>query len=139
MSVPSLGITFACRDDFDGLFSVATSDEQILRDEIFHRLTTDSVLGDTPEADDWGYDVRKLLGSPMTAGDIVELGPKLADMLQQRSPLIEFADVTVTRTSAVGAPLVLLIETTGQSSTGVPFSFLFTLDGTNYLRVGSYE
>ena len=139
MSVPRLGVTFACREDFDGLFSVATSDEQILQDEIFHRLTTDSVLGDTPEANDWGRDVRRLLGSPMTSADIATLGPELGDMLQQKSPLIEFADVTVTRTSDIGDPLVLRIETTGQSATGAPFSFLFTLDGTNYLRVGSYE
>jgi hypothetical protein len=138
MTVPSLGLTLACRDDFDGLFSVATSDEQILTDELYHRFTTDSVLGDTPQANDWGYDVRKLLGSPMTPGDIMALGPTLANVAQ-RSPLVEFCDVVVTRTSAPSNPLELKIEATGKSATGSPFAFLFTLDATNYLRVGSDE
>lgn len=138
MTAPSLGTTFACQDDCDGLFSVCTTDRQILLQEMYHRITTDQVVGDTPEAENWGYDVRRRLGSPMTAGDIAALGPTLGDAVM-RSPLFDFADVTATRTSADGAPLALKIAATGRGATGTPFSFVFTLDGVNYLQVGASD
>jgi hypothetical protein len=137
----TLGITFACRDDLTPGFSLATSDAQILGDEIYHRLTTDRVLGFdddgnyTAEAASFGDDVRKLQGAAMTDDAIAALGPRFSAMLQ-RSGRIETADARVTRGVLVNgeAPLYFAVDVV--ASTGAPLSFLFRLTGATLVNVG---
>ncbi len=137
----TLGITFACRTDLSPRFDIATTDEQILGDEIYHRLTTDRVLGFdadgnyTPEAASFGDDVRKLSGAGMSDADVKALGPRFSAVLQ-RSGRIETADVKVTSGTIVNGEMSLDFAINVVSSTDVPFSFLFRLTGTTFVNVG---
>jgi len=142
MTLPAttLGYTFACRDGFDPSFRLAQSDEEIVADEIYHRLTTSSVLGDTPEAASWGVNIFLLCGDHMGAARLAALGPALSAALQQ-SPLIETADVTVTpgpRTDLVDLAIAVDVTAkhpvTGEIAGG--FTFLFALTGSTFRRVG---
>jgi hypothetical protein len=130
-----LGVTFACFRGFGPRFEVATTDEQIVRDEVFHRLTTDSVLGDTPEASDFGLDVRVRLGSRMNDDDIAALGPTLSAVLQ-RSGRIDTADVTCTRLDSPPGLLSLQIAVSVTTVAGDTFSFIFKLTGSTFEQVG---
>lgn len=132
----TLGITFACTTDFTARFAVATSDEQILRDEVLHRLTCDSVLGDTDEARGFGLDVRQNLGARMSGDDPAALGPTLAAVLQ-RSPRIDAADVIVTSLPSTTGMLALQFAITVTAVTGVTFTFLFRLTGATFEQVGT--
>lgn len=136
MSSTSLGITFACFRGMTSQFDVATTDEQILRDEVFHRLTTDTVLGDSEDAASFGYDVRKRLGARMTDEEIAGLGPMLSAVLQ-RSGRVDAADVVVTRIMTTGPLLSLLISVSVIAITGETFSFLFRLTGSTFEQVGN--
>ena len=137
----TLGITFACRDDLSPRFDIATTDEQILGDEIYHRLTTDRVIGFdadgnyTPDAASFGDDVRKLAGAALSDSDVKALGPRFASVLQ-RSGRIETADVRVTSGPAVAGEVSLDFAINVVSSTDVPFAFLFRLTGTTFVDVG---
>lgn len=136
-----LGITFACRDGFDAQFLLAQTDEQIVADEVQHRLTCRQVLGDTPEAIEWGINVFERCGAAMTDGEIAAFGPECGAVLQ-RSPLVEFADVEVTKLpSAKGTiALELYITVTPKNpvtdATGDGLSFIFRLNAGNFYRVG---
>jgi hypothetical protein len=117
-------------------FDVAKTDEEILRDEVFHRLTTDSVLGDTDEAKDWGFDCRRRLGARMTKDDVEALGPLLSAVLQ-RSGRIDSADVRVTQLDAPAPGMLSLqIAVSVTAVTGDTFSFLFRLTGSTFEQVG---
>jgi hypothetical protein len=131
----TLGVTFACFRGLGPRFEVATTDEQIVRDEVFHRLTTDSVLGESDEAASFGYDVRQRLGARMTDDDVMALGPLLSAVLQ-RSGRIETADVKCARTPNDNGLLVLGIGVTVTIVTGDTFSFLFLLTGSTFEQVG---
>lgn len=138
----TLGITFACRDGFDAQFSLAQSDAEIVIDEAYHRLTTKSVLGDTPEAIDFGINIFDRCGAAMSDGEIAAFGPECAAVLQ-RSPLIEHADVAATKLpSAPGTTsLELAVTATPKNPTtdeiGEPLSFIFRLNAGNFFRVGN--
>lgn len=142
MTTPaSLGVTFACRDGLDASFRIAASDEEIVIDEVYHRMTTDSVLGDTDEAQAWGLNVFRECGSYVSDAKIQLLGPTYSAMLQG-SPLIDSADVTVTRGSTgPRVDLVFAISVTPISpSTGLladALAFVFRLDGDNFALVGN--
>lgn len=137
----TLGITLACLDDCSPQFSICTTDEQILREEVYHRLTTDRVLGFdddgnyTPDAASFGDDVRKLAGASLTDSAVSALGPRYAAVLQ-RSGRIETADVKVTRGDIVNGEADLDFTVNVVSSTELPFSFLFRLTGTTFVNVG---
>ena len=137
----TLGITFACRDDLSPRFDIATTDEEILTDEIYHRLTTDRVLGFdvdgnyTLEAAAFGDDVRKLAGAALSDADVAALGPRFAAVLQ-RSGRIETADVKVTAGPIVNGDVSLDFAINVVSSTDVPFAFLFRLTGSTFTNVG---
>ncbi len=131
----TLGVTFACFRGFGPRFEVATTDEQIVRDEVFRRLTADSVLGDSPEAADWGYDLRQRLGARMTDDDAMALGPLLSAVLQ-RSGRIETADVKCDRIPNDSGLLSLSISVTVTTVTGDTFSFVFKLTGSTFEQVG---
>lgn len=130
----TLGRTFACRTDLGPRFELAQTDAQILGDDVFRRLTNDSVIGDSPEAIDFGDDVRKLQGARLTDGDIAGLGPRYSAVLQ-RSPRILTADVTVTRMPSAPGQVALRFDVSVTSEVG-PFDFLYELNGTTFSQVG---
>jgi len=130
-----LGHTFACFRDFGPRFEVNATDEQTVRDEVLHRLTTDSVLGDSPEATDYGFNVRRRLGARMTDDDVNALGPMLSAVLQ-RSGRIDSADVTCSRLPSPPGLLSLMIAVTVIAPAGDTFSFVFKLTGSTFEQVG---
>lgn len=132
----TLGLTFACLFDLTARFAVATTDRQIAYEEVFHRLTTDSVLGDTDEATDFGFDVRTRLGADMSDDDIAGLGPMLSGVLQ-RSGRLDSADVVVTRGPGVPGLISLLFAVSVTLVTGDSFSFVFKLTGSTFEQVGT--
>lgn len=138
----SIGVTFACFDALDPSFRIAASDYEIVRDEVYHRMTTDSVIGDTDEALSWGLDVFRECGSYVDDAKVALLGPTYAAMLQG-SPLIETADVTVTRgpSAPPAVDLVFTISVTPISpSTGLvgdALSFVFLLTADTFALVGN--
>ena len=138
----TLGITFACRDGLDAQFSLAQSDEEIVEDEVLHRMTTDKVLGSTPEAQDWGRNVFRRCGATLSDGENLALGPEYSEVLQ-RSPLIEHADVAVSKFDSTPGLIALefAINVTPKNpvtdETGAPLSFIFRLTAANFFRVGN--
>jgi hypothetical protein len=132
----TLGYVFACLDGPDASFRLAQSDREILRDEVYHRLTTDSVIGEGPAAENFGKDVRGLLGGKLTDGDIEELGPTLAAVLQQ-SERIATALVDVTRTRLRPDLIHLSFAVTVTAVTGVTFDFLFLLTPDTFEQIGA--
>ena len=136
-----LGLTFSCRSALTAQFEVSTTDEQIVFDEVYHRLTTDSVLGDSDDAVSWGINVFRRCGAAMSDADVAALGPEFSAMLQQ-SPIVEFADVAVRKSRASGGTFDLEIavnvtpKNPATNSIGEPLSFIFLLTPTTFLRVG---
>lgn len=130
----TLGITFACRTDLGARFELAQTDAQILGDDIFRRLTCDSVIGDSPEAIDFGDNVRKLYGAKLSDGEVAGLGPRYSAVLQ-RSPRILTADVVVTRMPAPPGQIALRLTVSVTAEAG-PFSFIYLLNGTTFSQVG---
>jgi len=130
-----LGLTFACFRDFGARFETSATDEETVRDEVLHRLTTDSVLGPSPEAADWGFDVRSRLGARMSDDDIAALGPTLSAVLQ-KSGRIDSADVVCTRLPSTPGLLSLLIAVDVIMTSGDTFSFVFKLTGSTFEQVG---
>jgi hypothetical protein len=120
---------------------VATTDEQILRDEVYHRLTTDRVLGFdedgnyTADAASFGDDVRKLAGAAMSDDALAALGPRFSAMLQ-RSGRIDTADVTVATGPVVDGETSLDFSVSVVAADGAPYDFLFRLTGTTFVNVG---
>ncbi len=142
MTLPAtiFGVTLACRDGFDALFSVAQTDAEIVAAEVHRRMTTDFVLGDTPEAQQFGLNVFRRCGAAMGEAEVRALGPEYAAMLQG-SPLIEHADVGVTRGERQDLlELTFAVQVTAKNpATGDfagSFSFVFQLSGNNFFRVG---
>lgn len=143
MTTPaSLGVTFACFDALDPSFRIAASDYEIVRDEVYHRMTTDSVIGDTDEALSWGLNVFRECGAYLSDPQVQLLGPTYGAMLQN-SPLIDSADVTVTRGDSPPGiiDLVFTVDVTPiNPSTGVigdALSFVFRLNGDTFGLVGN--
>lgn len=138
----TLGITFACFDGPDAQFSLAQTDREILRDEVYHRLICDRVLGDSDEAQSFGRDVRRLAGAKMSTADIAELGPTLSAMLQQ-SGRVEHADVTVTKTTPSPGliHLTFAVSVTARNpitgDVGDAFDFLFLLTPDTFGQIGA--
>ena len=131
---PTLGVTYSCFFDFTSRFGVCATNEEIVLAEVYHRLTTDNVIGDTPEAADWGDDVRKLQGAPLTEPQIAGLGPRFA-LVVQRSPLILTADIVVTSEPAPTGFVALLFAVTVTTPAGT-FYFVFRLTPETFEQVG---
>lgn len=144
MTIPTttLGITFACLDGPDAQFRLAQTDGEIMRDEVYHRLTADSVLGDSDAAANFGRDVRRYAGAKMSLADVAELGPSLSAVLQQ-SPRVEYADVTVTRTRPrpdlqhLTFSVVVAARNPITGDVGDTFSFLFLLTPDTFEQIGA--
>ncbi len=143
MTIPAtkLGVTFACRDGFDASFRVATTDREIVADEVYHRMTTDSVLGDTPEAINWGKNIFRECGGTVSDAKIKLLGPTYSAVLQG-SPLVEHADVVVTRASSRTDLVDLLFEASVTPKNPITdevaasLTFIFRLTGDTFELVG---
>jgi hypothetical protein len=138
----SIGVTFACREGLDPSFRICASDEEIVIDEAWRRMTTDSVIGDTDEAANFGKNVFRECGSYLSDPQVQLLGPTYGEVLQ-RSPIIETADVTVTRGPSP-SPMIDLVFTVAVTpinpSTGLigdTLSFAFRLTGENFALVGN--
>jgi hypothetical protein len=131
-----LGVTFACRDDFDAQFRLAQTDREIIGDEVYHRLTADRVTGDSEEAQNFGRDVRRLAGARMSDTEVAELGPTLSAILQ-RSGRVETADVTVTKTTPSPGLIALQFAVSVTAVTGDTFDFLFLLTPDTFEQIGA--
>lgn len=87
------GTDLACFYDADPFFSGVTGIESV-RQDAFHRVTTDDVLG--PGGVGWGKDCRRLLG--MHTRDLAAQQPIYSNVLL-KDERIESADVTITATT----------------------------------------
>lgn len=123
------GTDLACINDADELFSEVSGINLIIQDTI-HRITTTSVLG--PGGDDWGYDLRNLLGA--STAELARMQPTITEVIQ-RDDRIDTADVTLTATITNGlADIDVRIECTtalGPFTLTRPLSELTTLDLEN--------
>lgn len=90
------GTDIRCMTDADPFLSAATGLE-IVRQDAFHRITTDDVLG--PGGVAWGRDIRRLLGAP--ARDLPAQQASFEEVLQ-RDQRIQRATVTLTATARNG-------------------------------------
>lgn len=90
------GTDIRCFQDADPFWSTVTGVD-LVRQDAFHRITTDDVLG--PDGVAWGRDVRKLLGAP--ARDLPAQQAVFQEVLL-RDPRIQSATVTLTATSRGG-------------------------------------
>lgn len=101
------GLDIACVDDADELFTEVSGVNLVAQDMI-HRITTDHVLG--PGGDDWGYDMRNLLGAKTEV--LARMQPTVTEVIQ-RDERINTADVTLTATTRNGlADIDVRIECT---------------------------
>lgn len=101
-----------CFDDADALWSEVTGLGVIAQD-VYHRLTNDSVLGSTdeepnPDAENWGFDVQKLAG--MSIDDLASLPPIISAAVQ-RDPRIATCDVSYQSKRTVGGRFYNVILT----------------------------
>jgi hypothetical protein len=117
-----LGRDVRCMLDADELWTEAEGID-VVRQDAFHRLTTDDVLGDDGTGSllivGWGFDVRRLLGVPV--GRLPAYQPILVEVLL-RDPRIDQATVRLEPTVTNGlADILLHVEcTTAQG----PFSLI---------------
>ena len=95
-SASTYGTDIRCLYDADAFFSAATGLESV-RQDAFHRIMVDDVLG--PQGEGWGKDVRRLLGMP--ARELVAQQPVFATVLL-KDPRIQSADVTIAATITNG-------------------------------------
>lgn len=109
-----------CFSDADAMFSDVTGLD-VLRQDIYHRLTTDNILG--PNGDGWGFDVRRLLGYP--TADLPGLQPQLSEVCQ-RDPRVRAADVAITP-SPGGGLKTIRIDVTIYTAAG-PFALILSVN-----------
>lgn len=121
------GTDIRCVFDADEILSSASGLDVVYQDQV-HRLLTDSVLGN----DDWGFDVRRLLGLPQAVA--LQYGPILEEVLT-RDPRVISVSVVLTFTKRTGALAVAVVGRTAQG----PFSFVIrvsqTPDGSFHVEV----
>jgi hypothetical protein len=92
----SFGTDIQCIADARDMIGLV-SGVMVVAQSAIHRLTADSVLG--PGGNNWGYDVRKLVG--MSATDLVSVQPILAGVLM-RDPRIKQASVVIEQSARIG-------------------------------------
>src|SRR5690349_15704424 len=116
------GTDLACFDDAPSALFPPIDGLGLIRQEMYHRLTVDSVLGwileddgtlsPDPSAENWGKDVRRECGAPHTAASAAALGPQYAAVIQ-RSGRVATADIAVTRTILGNGMVALDFAITG--------------------------
>lgn len=131
------GTDILCMDDADPRWSTCSGNALILQD-VYHRITTDSVLGQIinsdgtieadPAAENFGDDVRNMVGLATSEELAAALGPRIAAVVQ-RSARIDTADCTVALEDAGNGKANLIIGISGTSAAG-PFSFVFLASST---------
>jgi hypothetical protein len=131
------GTDIACMDDADPRWSTCTGIALVLQG-VYHRITTDSVLGRIinedgtveadPKAENFGDDIRKQVGAKHDDESAGALGPRYAAVIQ-RDERVLTADVVVTTEDAGNGNVDLILDVTGTSAEG-PFEFVFRADST---------
>lgn len=131
------GTAIGCMDDADPRWSTVVGNALVLQD-VYHRITTDSVLGriinpdgtiePDPRAENFGDDVRNLVGSAQSDDELAALGPRFSAVVQ-RSERVDTADCRVESEDAGNGNVNLILYITGTSATG-PFNFVFRADST---------
>ena len=118
------GTDLGCILSTDVLFS-STTGVDVVRQDAYHRLLTDSVLG--PAGDDWGYDCRRLLGAKDSL--IAAIQPLLSEVLQ-RDERIQQASVSVTSSSTGTGLRVVTVKATCVTAAG-PFDLVLNIDNVS--------
>ncbi len=107
-------------DDADDLFTEVTGNA-LVRQDLRHRLTTDSVLG--PGGDVDRFDIRKLLGASAASAVAYQARIRKVVLKDER-----IASATVVVTVGGTGPLrTLTIDVSGRTALG-PFRLVFLLD-----------
>lgn len=113
------GKDIACIKDADDLFTDATGLD-LLRQDAIHLVTTDDFLG--PGGDGRGFDVRNLLGMPVSK--LASFQPVLSTVLTDDDRILT-ADVTLTATTTRGlADVIVAVACTSDLG---PFDFTFSV------------
>ncbi len=135
----TLGVTLACFDDIGALGEVCETDEQETLDEVYHRLTTDSVLGDSDDARSWGYNLRARINAATIGDELLLLNPKLSAVLE-RSGRVDTAEVNCTELPATAGKVSMRVEVyVAPTSNKGPYAWIFELNGDTFKRVGAGE
>ncbi len=135
------GVDFACFDDAPSALFPTVTGLDLVRQDVYHRITNRSVLGwivaddgslaPDPKAENYGGEMWSLLGSAQTDESASALGPTISGWIQN-SGRIEFADVGVTRIVDRGTGILTLrLDITGQAKQSAePFAFVYFVRGT---------
>jgi hypothetical protein len=131
------GTDIACIDDADPRWSTCTGNKLVLQG-VYHRLTTTSVLGRIinddgtveadPEAEEFGEDVRLLIGSGLSEDGLPAIERRLSGVCQ-RDKRVDFADCKCALEDAGNGKANLIIYVSGTSAEG-PFAFVFRATST---------
>lgn len=131
------GRDIKCMDDADPRWSTCAGNALVLQD-VYHRITTDSVLGriinedgtiePDPRAENYGDDVRKLVGAGVSDDAAPGYGTRFAAVIQ-RSARIATADCVATLEHLDNGKANLILDITGTSAAG-PFAFVFSASST---------
>lgn len=114
---------------------------------VYHRLTTWSVLGRIinddgtveadPEAEEFGEDVRELIGSSLSEDDLPAIERRLAGVCQ-RDKRVDTADCRCELEDAGNGKASLIINVSGTSAAG-PFAFVFRATSTKLSIFGGVQ
>lgn len=134
------GRDFDCFDDAPSALFPTITGLALVRQDIYHRISNDSVIGwivddagnlaPDPAAENYGRDVRRLLGAAQTDASAAALGPQISAAIQ-RSGRIEYADVAVTRIVRSTGIVALRLAISGVAKQPPePFSFVYFVTDT---------
>lgn len=109
------GYDVLCMSDADELLS-ASSGVALVVQAVFHRITTDDVLG--PGGDGWGFDCRRLLGMPQH--QIQALLPMLSEVAGRDERVLNSVSVAAEFTANGDSTFSTVLTFTGETTLG-PF------------------
>ncbi len=131
------GKDIRCIDDADPRWSTCEGIALVLQG-VYHRLTTDSVLGriinedgtvePDPEAEDFGEDVRRLVGAGVSEDGLPAIERRLSSVCQ-RDARVDTADCRCALEDIGNGKANLVINVEGTSAAG-PFAFVFKASST---------
>lgn len=120
-NAPNLyGETIDCWDDADEFFSTVSGIDSVTQD-LYHRLTNDSFLGEGGE--DEGIDVTKWAG--MDPAKLARRGPMIAEVAT-RDERIDACDVKITPTKIADTRYTATMKITATTALG-PFRRVFAM------------
>lgn len=127
----NFGGGFFCDSDMTRNFRRATGIERV-RNHVFHLFTTDQILAPPGSKDsDFGYDVRRLLGSSQP---VPAIQARLSG-IAQKDPRVRTCTVRITETQTTGDDAEWRVEIDCTTSEG-PFRMVL---GVNQLTVAILE